>query len=139
MTFQHLMVPMAPGLNWSLCLVDLDSVIMLGQSFLEHLEKQQMVPVCLREVELKLKPSKCSLDLYQFPEVQFLGHLVSREGVQVDPANMERVATWPTPTTRGVGQARFNSYLALSVTAVVSSKSFTDKAKLVKEPRKEPL
>ena len=44
-----------------------------------------------------LKPAKCTLF---WEEVQFLGHLVSREGVRADPANVKRVATWPTPTTK---------------------------------------
>ena len=44
-----------------------------------------------------LKPAKCTL--FQ-EEVQFLGHLVSREGVHADSANVERVTTWPTPTTK---------------------------------------
>ena len=40
-----------------------------------------------------LKPAKCTLFR---EEVEFLGHLFSREGVQADPANMEQVATWAT-------------------------------------------
>ena len=55
-----------------------------------------MVFAQLREAGLVLKPAKC---LFR-EEVQFLGHLVSREGVRADPANVEWVATWPTPTTK---------------------------------------
>ena len=32
------------------------------------------------------------------PEVAFLGHIVSAEGIKVDPAKIEAVATWTTPT-----------------------------------------
>ena len=56
-----------------------------------------MVFARLREAGLMLKPAKCTLFR---EEVQFLGHLVSREGVRADPANVERVTTWPTPTTK---------------------------------------
>ena len=31
-------------------------------------------------------------------EVAFLGHVVSAEGIKVDPANIESVAAWTTPT-----------------------------------------
>ena len=32
------------------------------------------------------------------PEVAFLGHIVSAEGIKVDPAKIEAVAAWTTPT-----------------------------------------
>ena len=66
-----------------------------------------------------LKPAKCTLFR---DEVQFLGHLVSREGVRADPANVERVATWPTPTTK----RECNNSLALPVTTAVSSKTLLE-------------
>ena len=84
------------GLNWTHCLVYLDDVIVLGRFFTEHLQNLQMVFVGLWEAGLMLKPAKCTL--FQ-EEVQFLEHLVSREGVWADPTNVEWVATWPTPTT----------------------------------------
>ena len=31
-------------------------------------------------------------------EVAFLGHIVSAEGIKVDPAKIESVAAWTTPT-----------------------------------------
>ena len=96
-TFQRLMDFILAGLNWAHCLVYLDDVIVLGRSFSEHLRNLQMVFARLRDAGLKLKPAKCTL--FQ-EEVQFLGHLVSREGVRADPANVERVATWPTPATK---------------------------------------
>ena len=77
-TFQRLMDFILAGLNWAHCLVYLDHVIVLGQSFLEHLENLQMVFARLQEAGLKLKPAKRTL--FQ-EEVQLLGHLVSREGV----------------------------------------------------------
>ena len=33
---------------------------------------------------------------YESP-IPFLGHIVSREGIRVDPANTEAVEKWPTP------------------------------------------
>ena len=46
------------------------------------------------EANLKLKPTKCCLMRAQVP---FLGHIVSREGVGMDPAKTEAVEKWPTP------------------------------------------
>ena len=85
------------GLNWAQCFVYLNDVIVLGRSFSKHLQNLQVVFAWLREAGLMLKPAKCTLFR---EEVQYLGHLVSREGVWADPTNVERVATWPTPTTK---------------------------------------
>ena len=93
-TFQRLMDLVLAGLQWSHCLVYLDNVIVIGRSFTEHLQNLQAVFKRLRQAGLKLKPSKCSL-LQQ--EVQYLGHIVNREGISVDPGKVEKVLTWPVP------------------------------------------
>ena len=84
------------GLNWSNCLVYLDDVIILGWSFREHLNNLQAVLACLQETSLKLKPAKCQFFQHK---VEFLGHIVSRDGIQADPRKIEKVANWPVPTT----------------------------------------
>ncbi|XP_041913004.1 uncharacterized mitochondrial protein AtMg00860-like [Alosa sapidissima] len=50
----------------------------------------------LQKEGLKAKLEKCCF--FQ-NEVQYLGHLVSREGVSTDPAKVSAVAKWPRPTT----------------------------------------
>ena len=77
-TFQQLMDLLLARLQWSHCLVYIDDVIILGKSFPSHMEKLSIVFDRLRTAGLKLKPSKCHF-LQQ--EVQFLGHVVSSEGV----------------------------------------------------------
>ena len=95
-TFQRLMDLVLAGLQWSDCLVYIDDVIMLGRTFDEHLRNLRSVLQRLRESGLRLKPSKCSF--FQ-SEVQYLGHIISRDGVATDPFKTEKVTTWPTPTS----------------------------------------
>ena len=95
-TFQRLMDLVLSGLQWSHCLVYLDDVIVLGRSFKEHLAHLQSVFQRFREAGLKLKLSKCS---FCKSEVRYLGHIISRYGVTPDPANTERVASWPVPNS----------------------------------------
>ena len=56
----------------------------------------RMVLQTLREHRLYAKFSKCEFWLEQ---VAFLGHVVSKDGIQVDLKKVEAVAKWPRPTT----------------------------------------
>ena len=85
------------GLQWSHCLVYLDDVIVLGRTFDEHLSNLESVFRRLREAGLCLKPSKCSLFRHK---VQYLGHVISREGIAADPTKIEKVATWIAPHSK---------------------------------------
>ena len=100
-SFQRLMDLVLTGLQWSQCLVYLDDIIVLGRSFQEHIQNLDSVFQRLRESGLKLKPSKCSF--FQ-KSVQYLGHVISRDGVATDPEKTAKVATWPVPTSRREAQ-----------------------------------
>ena len=50
----------------------------------------------LREHQLYAKFLKCEFWLDQ---VAFLGHVVSKDDIQVDPQKIEAVIDWPRPTT----------------------------------------
>lgn len=96
-TFQRLMDLVLAGVQWTSCLVYIDDVIITGKAFEEHLKNLVEVLKRLRGAGLKLKPRKCNLCSLQ---VGFLGHIVSQEGVQTDPAKTATVAEWPQPTNK---------------------------------------
>ncbi|KAK2441152.1 hypothetical protein QL285_012481 [Trifolium repens] len=54
-----------------------------------------MVFQCLLEHEFCLKESKCSIAQNS---IEYLGHIVSAEGVGPDPAKISAMVTWPAPT-----------------------------------------
>ena len=60
-TFQRLMQNCMGELNFIYCLIYLDDLIMFSRTAEEHLHQLHVVFNCLREYNLKLKPSKCSL------------------------------------------------------------------------------
>ena len=94
-TFERLMELILRGLLWERCLCYLDDVIVFGTSFENAMENLRIVVSRFRDANLKLKPSKCLL--FQ-TEVLFLGHIVSKKGIQCDPKKVECVQNWPQPS-----------------------------------------
>ena len=95
-TFQRLMDLVLSGLQWSRCLVYLDDVIIVGKDFAEHLQNLQAVFRRLQSAGLKLQPAKCA---FLRKEVNYLGHVVSENGVSTDPSKTDKVAKWPVPNS----------------------------------------
>jgi hypothetical protein len=77
-------------------MVYIDDLIIFSPTFEEHLKDLEAVFKRLRQAGLKLKPTKCE---WAKEEVQFLGHIVSRTGIQPDPTNTNKVKTFPEPKT----------------------------------------
>ena len=77
-TFQWLMQNCMGELNFIYCLIYLDDLIMFLWTAEEHLHHLHVVFNHLREYNLKLKPSKCSLFR---EEINYLAHKVSKAGV----------------------------------------------------------
>ena len=93
-TFQRLMDLVLTGLLWSSCLVYLDDIIVLGKNFTDHLQNINLVFQRIRDAGLKLQPPKCRF--FQ-EEVAYLEHIVSRDGISVDPTKIDKVRHWPIP------------------------------------------
>ncbi|UYV81700.1 hypothetical protein LAZ67_20002038, partial [Cordylochernes scorpioides] len=105
-TFERLMETVLQGIPLETCLVYLDDIIVMGKSFEEHLINLERVLQKIRGARLKLNPRKCK----PFKEkVRYLGHVISRQGIQTDPDRTETVRQWPVP--RDVHQLR--SFLGL--------------------------
>ena len=95
-TFQRLMERVLAGLQWEICLVYIDDVIIFSRTVDQHLTQLRTVFQRLMMAGLKLKPKKCNLFRKQ---VQYLGHVVGDKGIQTDPEKIEVIKDWPTPQT----------------------------------------
>jgi transposase InsO family protein len=93
-TFERLMEMVLRGLHWKTLLIYLDDVIVFSNSLEEHCDRLAEVFQRLRSAGLKLKPSKC--ELFR-TKVNYLGHVVSSQGVSTDPDKVKAVQEWPTP------------------------------------------
>ena len=94
-TFERLMETIFRGLQWKTLLIYLDDIIIFSKDTDTHRERLTEVLGRLRKAGLKVKPSKCSLFA---KEVEYLGHVVSDQGVATDPKKVEAIKEWPTPT-----------------------------------------
>ena len=87
--------------------VFIDDVLIYSRNEEEHEKHLRIVLERLREHQLYAKFSKCEFWLKQ---VDFLGHVISAEGVAVDPAKVESVLSWKQP--KNVSEIR--SFLGLA-------------------------
>ncbi|GJU58170.1 putative reverse transcriptase domain-containing protein [Tanacetum coccineum] len=66
------------------------------QSKEEHEDQHRTDKPILRQEKLYAKFSKCE---FWLSRVAFLGHIVSSEGITMDPAKVEAITKWPRPTS----------------------------------------
>jgi len=87
-TFQRLSELCLSSLNIRDCLVFLDDI------FDVHIERLESVFKRMEDHGMKLKPSKC--ELFKL-KVEYLGHVVSADGISTYPVKTCAVVDWPAP------------------------------------------
>ncbi|GKA31268.1 putative reverse transcriptase domain-containing protein [Tanacetum coccineum] len=75
-------------------IVFIDDILIYSKTKGEHSEHLKIILDLLKKEKLYAKFSKCD---FWLESVQFLGHVINREGVHVDPAKIEAVKNWPVP------------------------------------------
>jgi hypothetical protein len=71
-----------------------DDILVYSRTFREHLKHLTLIFDRLRAAKLTLKPNKCQFAL---PEVIYLGHKITKFGLEVDPKKTEAVTSFPAP------------------------------------------
>ncbi|GJP70686.1 hypothetical protein CLOP_g1598 [Closterium sp. NIES-67] len=74
--------------------VYVDDILIFSRNMKQHVEHLRRVFEILRQERFYVKLSKSEFAL---EKVQFLGHMVSAQGVHVDPKKIKAVRTWKTP------------------------------------------
>ncbi|GJU57425.1 putative reverse transcriptase domain-containing protein [Tanacetum coccineum] len=77
-------------------IVFIDDILIYSKSKEEHEEHLKTILELLKKEQLYAKFSKCD---FWLESVQFLGHVIDSKGVHVDPAKIESIKNWATPTT----------------------------------------
>ncbi|RCN36348.1 hypothetical protein ANCCAN_17759 [Ancylostoma caninum] len=73
----------------------INDILVATETKERHFEVLRLVFEALRAANLKLMPQKCIL---LCEKVAFLGHEVTRKGVHVDPAKIDKIQQYPRPT-----------------------------------------
>jgi hypothetical protein len=74
----------------------MDDILIIGETLNEHNSKLRDVFQKLREYNLKIEPDKCE---FLKEELNYLGHVVTPEGVKPDENKIKAVVRFPTPKT----------------------------------------
>ena len=77
------------GLEYRFALIYIDDIIIFSNSIDDHLTHLEEVFRRLREANVKLNPKKCS---FVKRRIQYLGHVVTPEGIFPDPDKVEVVS-----------------------------------------------
>lgn len=101
--FQRCMEGVLDGLRDECCSPYLDDVLCFSKTFHDHVQDLRRVLCRLREHGVKLRPKKCELFRRQ---VRYVGRLVTSEGVQVDPKDLEAVLQLKEREPKNVGEVR---------------------------------
>jgi hypothetical protein len=76
--------------------VFIDDILVYSRSEGEHEEHLRLALQKLRENRLYAKLSKCE---FWMKQVAFLGHVISKGGISMDPSKVQDVLSWNTPTS----------------------------------------
>ncbi|GJX26336.1 putative nucleotidyltransferase, ribonuclease H, partial [Tanacetum coccineum] len=77
-------------------IVFIDDILIYSRNEKEHEEHLKTILEMLKKEELYAKFSKCE---FWINTVKFLGHVIDSSGIHVDPAKIEAVKNWASPTT----------------------------------------
>lgn len=95
-TFQAYMNECLAELVDMICVVYLDDILVYSSSKAEHHGHVCQVLERLQAANLYVKLSKCEFDATQ---VDFLGYVISTDGVAMEQDRIKTVSEWPTPTS----------------------------------------
>ena len=93
-TFMTLMDTVFRPFLGKFVVVFLDDILFYSRSEEEYLNHLRQVFEVLREHQLYAKDSKCE---FLKTEIHYLGHIISNEGIRMDPKKVDAILKWPHP------------------------------------------
>ncbi len=95
-TFQRLIEVVLLGMTWRGCLAYLDDICLHHSNLEDHYRATEELFDRIEAAGLTFKATKCQV---LQKELKYLGHIISAEGVRIDPKQTEAVRNFPRPTS----------------------------------------
>ncbi|KAI5322789.1 hypothetical protein L3X38_031861 [Prunus dulcis] len=95
-TFQSLMNDLFRPHLRRFVLVFFDDILIYNESFQDHITHLQTVFEILRTDHLFVKKSKC---VFAQPQIEYLGHTISCQGIAMDQTKIDCIQTWSKPSS----------------------------------------
>ncbi|KAK4265116.1 hypothetical protein QN277_026209 [Acacia crassicarpa] len=95
-TYQGLMNSVFKPYLRKFILVFFDDILVCSKDWSSHLQHLGLALSVLRKHQLFAKHTKC---IFAATQVDYLGHLISAQGVQADPHKLEAISSWPEPSS----------------------------------------
>jgi len=95
-TFQHFINDVLSDYLDDFVISYIDDILIYSKSLKEHHIHVKKVLKKLLENNLYVKLEKCEFDV---SETAFLGYILSKDGLKVDPNKIKAILDWPVPTT----------------------------------------
>ena len=93
-TFQHYMNDTFREFLDKFLVIYLDDLLIYSETLAEHKVHVRQALERLQKEGLFLKPSKC---VFHATEVPFLGYIIGKGAIKMDPEKVEAIISWPTP------------------------------------------
>lgn len=106
-TFQRLMNSILRDYINKICVVYLDDILIFSASLEEHLTNLKKIFHCLRKAGLKIQIDKCN---FLSKETEYLGHILTPEGVKPNPKKIQIIQNLKLPTT----EKQIKSFLGIT-------------------------
>ena len=94
--FQREMQAVLEGFAWKKVMVYIDDILIMENSWEDHLNLLDKVLGTLIKNGIKVKPAKCCFGQRR---VKFLGHIIGQDGVQKSSEYMDSISKYAKPTT----------------------------------------
>ena len=78
-------------------IIYIDDILVYSKTWKDHLQHVKKILEILRKEKFFGKLTKC---IFGATEVEYLGHLISNDGIKVDPDKVTAVTEWPIPRTK---------------------------------------
>lgn len=95
-TFMRVMDSVLRDLQGKSCLLYVDDVIVYSTNLEEHIKNLKLVFQRLRDARMKVQPDKSE---FLRKDVEFLGHVITPNGIKPNPQKIEAIRKFPIPKT----------------------------------------